>query len=1098
MKASPLGGLSQRLYPALAWFALLTCVAAPAALAASFVTFESGQVRPLALSPDGARLFAVNTPDWTLEIFDVGTAGLTHVGSVPVGMEPVAVAARTNGEVWVVNHLSDSISIVDVGSTPPRVTRTLLVGDEPRDIIFAGAGGNRAFITTAHRGQNSPIDPQLTTPGVGRADVWVFDATSLGSALGGTPLTIMTLFGDTPRALAASADKSTVYAAVFHSGNRTTTISEGVVCNGGSNAGPCVVGGVTMPGGMPGPDTNVQGIPHPEVGLVVKFNPMSNHWEDTLGRNWDNAVRFSLPDKDVFAINANANPPAATGTAFAGVGTILFNMVVNPVSGVVYVTNTDARNEVRFEGPGKFGGSTVRGHLHEARITVLAGNTATARHLNKHIDYSVVPSASSVAKKSLAIPVGMAVSSDGSTLYVTAFGSSKIGIFSTAQIENDSFVPDSNTQITVSGGGPSGIVLDETRAHLYVLTRFDNAVKIIDPTARKEIGGVSLHNPEPATVVQGRHFLYDAAFTSSNGEASCASCHIFGDFDSLAWDLGNPDDKVLNNPNPFRVGPFDDPVFHPMKGPMTTQSLRGMAHSGPMHWRGDRTGGNDPGGSALDENAAFLKFNVAFGGLLGRKKPLKADEMQAFTDFILQVTYPPNPIRALDNSLTFDEQAGHDFFVSSTASDSLEPCHGCHQLDPSKSFFGTDGKSSFENETQELKIPHLRNLYQKVGMFGMPDVGGFINSGNNGFQGDQVRGFGFLHDGSVDSIFRFHNASVFDRSFTNPGGFQFGAPGDPARRQMEAFMFAFDSDLAPIVGQQVTLNNTNAATGWPRIDLLIARAAAGECDVIVKGTVAGEQRGAYRKASGVFQTDRAAQAPLTDAALRALATTPGQELTYTCVPPGSGVRAGVDRDEDGIFDSDERDAGTDASSALSQPIACAAGGTVGKPMVKVSKNADPAGDETLSVSGQWQVATLVPSIDPIANGFNFKVVDPGGAIIFDRRIPQGAAAAKGAVGWTANGSSTQWTYKDSTGSSTGGITKVVVTNSSSGLYKFSVSGKAGNFQVASGAAPVGLSVVLGGAAQDTAGQCATVTFNDATGSKPSCKFMGGNNTLTCR
>ena len=35
---------------------------------------------------------------------------------------------------------------------------------------------NRAFITTAHRGQNSPIDPQLTTPGVGRADVWVFDA----------------------------------------------------------------------------------------------------------------------------------------------------------------------------------------------------------------------------------------------------------------------------------------------------------------------------------------------------------------------------------------------------------------------------------------------------------------------------------------------------------------------------------------------------------------------------------------------------------------------------------------------------------------------------------------------------------------------------------------------------------------------------------------------------------------------------------------------------------------------------------------------------------------------------------------------------------
>ena len=95
---------------------------------------------------------------------------------------------------------------------------------------------------------------------------------------------------------------------------------------------------------------------------------------------------------------------------------------------------------------------------------------------------------------------------------------------------------------------------------------------------------------------------------------------------------------------------------------MTTQSLRGMANAGPMHWRGDRTGGNDAGGSALDEDAAFKKFNVAFGGLLGRSKPLKDSEMQAFTDFILQVTYPPNPIRALDNSLTSDQQAGRNFF----------------------------------------------------------------------------------------------------------------------------------------------------------------------------------------------------------------------------------------------------------------------------------------------------------------------------------------------------------------------------------------------------------------------------------------------------
>ena len=63
---------------------VLALVAAPLSLLIataaepSFVTFESGQTRPLALSPDGNRLFAVNTPDARLEIFDVDAAGLTH------------------------------------------------------------------------------------------------------------------------------------------------------------------------------------------------------------------------------------------------------------------------------------------------------------------------------------------------------------------------------------------------------------------------------------------------------------------------------------------------------------------------------------------------------------------------------------------------------------------------------------------------------------------------------------------------------------------------------------------------------------------------------------------------------------------------------------------------------------------------------------------------------------------------------------------------------------------------------------------------------------------------------------------------------------
>jgi DNA-binding beta-propeller fold protein YncE len=942
MRTSP-----DRRLPAALLFALLA--AAPAS--ASFTTFESGQVRPLALSPDGTRLFAVNTPDDRLEIFDVTSGGLVHTGAVPVGLEPVAVAARSSSEVWVVNHLSDSVSVVDVAADPPRVVRTLLVGDEPRDIVFAGAGAGRAFITTAHRGQQRTApslagvpgagDPQLTTPGVGRADVWVFDANAPGGALGGVPLRIVTLFSDTPRALAVSADGGTVYAAAFKSGNGTTSLSEQAVCDGFAAAAPCVVDGVTMPGGVPGPGTNFAGRRAPETALIVRHDPVSDEWVDTLGRDWSAAVQFSLPDQDVFAIDTGT---LAQTAAFSHVGTTLFNMAINPASGVLYVSNTEPRNEVLFEGPGVFGGSTVQGHLAEARISVISGSTVTSRHLNKHIDYSQRPAPAGVKDHSLATPTGMAVTPDGATLYVAAFSSAKIGVFSTASLETDSFDPTSASAayITLTGGGPSGLVLDPGHGRLFVLTRFDDTVSVVDLASRAETQRIPLHSPEPPEVVEGRPFLYDAVMTSSNGEASCASCHIFGDMDDLAWDLGNPDDPVKNNPIPINLaigvtsGVFVLPTpingtgrvndFHPMKGPMTTQTLRGLKGSGAMHWRGDRS--NPPGnaGSAFDENVSFNNFNVAFPGLLGRDSEIDPADMQKFTDFALEIKLPPNPVRALDNSMTLSQSRGASFFMGPRLSDGVNgtigniqlgfTCEGCHRLQPNLGHFGTDGRASFENEVQIIKIPHLRNLYQKIGMFGALDVNG-VTPLHTGFQGPQIRGFGFLHDGSVDTLFRFFNADVFRNDFI--GGPTVGFPDDQTRRDVEQFVLAFDSNLAPVVGQQITLDTSTAGTVGARIDLLVARAAAGECDLVAKGVAAGEARGWARLGSGHFMSDRAAEPQLTDAALRSLATAAGNTVTYTCVPPGSGMRVGVDRDEDGFLDRDELDAGRDPADPTSFP-----------------------------------------------------------------------------------------------------------------------------------------------------------------------------------
>jgi DNA-binding beta-propeller fold protein YncE len=869
-----------------------------AAHAQSFVNFESGHVRPLALSPDGTRLFAVNTPDNRLGIYAVAVGGLTLVAEVPVGLEPVAVATRTNAlgrtEAWVVNHLSDSVSIVEVDPTDvalSRVTRTLATCDEPRDIVFAGTGNARAFVTTARRGQNCPLAANLITAGEERAVVQVWNANALTNALSGGPIANIELFTDTPRALAKSPGGDTVYAAGFHTGNQTTAILETTVSNSGNTRPPF------PPGSTPGA---------PLTGLIVKFNPANGRWEDergAAGPNWDPQVPFNLPDRDVFLIDALAATPAlfASANNVVRVGTVIFNMAVRPDNGRVYVANTEARNEVRFEPFVPATGGGVQGNIVQSRISVIAGTVATPHHLNPHIDYTCVPPDCAQdpveVEQSLAFPGDLVFSSDGQRVYVTGFGSEKIGVFDTDDLEAGVVT---KTLIEV-GAGPSGIVLDEARNQAYVMNRIDHTISIVSnantPATATETVVVPLrYDPSPVDAKDGRIFLYDARRTSAHGDQACASCHVFGDFDSLAWDLGDPFGAVVDNDNPFQVPPGGQPTFHPLKGPMTTQSLRGMADAGPMHWRGDRTGASDPGGSGLDEDAAFKKFNPAFVGLLGRPDQLDGSAMQAFTDFILTVRYPPNPIRALTDVASAAEAAGQTFFTTNAVDAGVLTCSICHDLP-----LGTDGLSSIEGETQEFKVAHMRNLYQKIGMFGVA--------------GDQVRGFGFLHDGSVFTVFNFLQASVFN--------FGSGGAANTNRRNVEAFSLAFDTGLKPAVGQQVSSTPATVAdaTVSGRIDLLIARADAGNCDLTVKGNAAGLARGWRYVGGNNFQPDRNAEGVVAKAALRALSGVAGQEQTYTCVPPGSGVRIGLDRDEDGIFDRRELDCGTDPADPGSFPSA---------------------------------------------------------------------------------------------------------------------------------------------------------------------------------
>lgn len=912
-----------------------------------FINFETIPTRAVALSPDGTRLFATNVPDGRLAIFGVTPQGLTLQAEVPVGLDPIAVAARNDSEVWVVNHLSDSVSVVDVASNPPRVSKTLLVGDEPRDIVFAGPGGNRAFITAARRGQNHPDNTvdETQREGLGRADVWVFDANDTGDSLGGDPLTIVTLFADKPGSLAVTPDGSRVFVSIFTSGNGTTTIGDMAICGptgpsgtgqvSAQDDGPCMMGnGRQSPGGTLAPNRNaVDGMVNPRTGEIAKNNPATGAWLDAAGRDHRNAVPFTLPDNDVFTINANANPPVSTG-AYQSVGTLNFSLAVHPTNGRTYLATIEAINLNRFislpgapgnlvPNPNRLGGAaptadpitgdTLRGHLYESRIAILEpdGRTSRSRHLNKHIDYEAFPTPPGTLERSVANPQGLVFSPDGNTLFVAALGSNKIIPFDRVALENDTFQPDASTHIQLSGeGGPSDMVLDASNPNrMFVYKRFDNAVAIVDVAAKREVSSVPLFNPEPTQVRVGRKFFYDATLTSDNGEANCNVCHPAADKDDLAWNLGTPFLGQAANPNTFVSGialgiAGENPSipFNPLKGPMTVLTLRGVKDSGPMFWRGDVTNPMDP----LNERTNFQGIAVVFDALNGKTGGIPQADFGRLTDWAMTLVPPPNPHRPLDNTLTPSQNAGRGIFTNmgtgaSGTTDVIFVCNTCHALNRGNGQFGAGGQMSTEGETQFFKVTQLRTTYDKVGMFGhtFGDNGDPRTLGGPRVNvGPQIRATGTLHDGSAAGAEEFLTADVFQLTA-------------PELRQVVDFTYAFDSNVAPIVGQQVTLGADSGPDTEARVTLLEQRAAAAfvmtgplnttECDLVAKGVVGNMQRGyLFLPASGNYRDDRGQM--LSSAALRTQARMPGQQVTYTCVYPGGGVRVGIDRNQDGMLD----------------------------------------------------------------------------------------------------------------------------------------------------------------------------------------------------
>jgi len=141
-----------------------------------------------------------------------------------------------------------------------------------------------------------------------------------------------------------------------------------------------------------------------------------------------------------------------------------------------------------------------------------------------------------------------------------------------------------------------------------------------------------------------------------------------------------------------------------MKGPMTTQTLRGLNGLDPFHWRGDRTN--------------FTHFNVAFPGLMGSSSLAGAD-MAAYRDFIntmLTSRIPTKTWTALIRRTSPVARGGRPeclFFTNYTGMGqplyNATPAIAVRRLRLRPPVIPAQALQ----ESQDFKVPQLRAIYQR-------------------------------------------------------------------------------------------------------------------------------------------------------------------------------------------------------------------------------------------------------------------------------------------------------------------------------------------------------------------------------------------------
>jgi len=620
---------------------LLTFAADPASAARArttheavgFQLFESPQVNPLVLNEAGTRLYVANTTSNSVSVIDTSTN--TLIVTTAVGLDPVSLAVRpTANELWVSNHISDTVSIIDIAPGSPTENRVIdtiqalnangvTEFDEPVGIAFTPAG-DKAYVALSSRNQIAVINP-ATRAITARLNVRAQD----------------------PRAIAVR--NGLLFVAAFEGHNQTET---GVCPTENNNNAQCTLGLTDVQTFATNPN-----IPGEQKNIVV----------DTAN-----------PDRDLFVFRTDTDIEVTT---VSGIGTLLYGLTVSS-TGRVFITQTDARNSVNgivspvasrqdVNGDGKVNLKDLANRLFTNEIGATTCTTAGCGA----VTITDLEGASPTPSTALATPYGVAISGDDSTLVVTAMGSSRVFTVNATtmairsridlgSLANGDFgqqMPRGVALMSSAGGAPQTA---------YVLNSFENTVSVINvsnPDSIAETTQFAVGNdPTPAEVRRGR-IAFNSGFASSGGTFSCGSCHPDGNTDQLMWRIGA--ECFLTG----CVAGEDEP--------RSTMPIRGLKNTLPLHWAGtlgDPFGGGNGdvgfggaggtdcslGGIDGDHDCFADLVPASLSGVMCNQTPscatgpsgapgmLTLQERDDLAFFLASVSYPPPRSRRIDDTLS--------------------------------------------------------------------------------------------------------------------------------------------------------------------------------------------------------------------------------------------------------------------------------------------------------------------------------------------------------------------------------------------------------------------------------------------------------------